>query len=229
MNLCVIPARGGSKRIIRKNIRLFNGKPIISRSIDIALRANCFDRIIVSTDDNEIAQIAIQYGAEVPFIRPADLSDDYTDTRSVVEHAINHSSVCDKSYESVCCLYATAPFVQSSHLVEALNLLLSSRQPTTVFPVTTFPYPIQQALRLGEDGFCSMVNSLSANKRSQDLEEVVHDAGQFYWASPDTWRKDRNMFDGGKPLLIPRWYVNDIDTEEDWVRAELIYKALFAN
>ena len=229
MNLCVIPARGGSKRIPRKNIRPFRGMPMISWSINTAIKSECFDRIIVSTDDKEISEVAQSYGAEVPFLRPKSLADDYTVTRDVIEHAINQSSLLGIAYKAVCCLYATAPFVQPKHLKQALTMLFESNTATTVFPATTFPYPIQQALRLDSNGYCSSIDTSNANKRSQDLEEAFHDSGQFYWASPATWCIESNMFDGGRPLIIPRWLVNDIDTEEDWIRAELMHKTLFSD
>ena len=225
--LCVIPARGGSKRIPRKNIRVFRGLPMIAWSIKAAQAASCFDRIVVSTDDSEIIDIATSYGAEVPFKRPDYLSDDFVGTREVIEHCIHTLRSAGYEYSDVCCLYATAPFVLSSDLQASLSLLEESREGSVVFSSTTYPFPIQRALRVSHDGYTSPYDPSSIVMRSQDLEEFFHDAGQFYWAAPEVWSRNFNLFDSGRCYRLPRWRVQDIDTEEDWRRAELMHASLY--
>lgn len=223
MSIAVIPARGGSKRIPRKNLKPFCQKPIIGWSIEAALSAGCFDRVIVSTDDSEIGAVARDYGAETPFTRPAHLSDDYTDTRTVVAHAIGELGIRDD--EEVCCLYATAPFVRAVDLVHGREAR-SSVNARYSFAVTTYPYPVQRALRLRPDGRLSMFDTDEFAKRSQDLEAAWHDAGQFYWALASTWETPSPIFEGAVPVVIPRYRVQDIDTPEDWRLAELMFQAL---
>jgi len=226
MKLCLIPARGGSKRIPRKNIRSFRGKPMVAWSIAAAKAADCFDRIVVSTDDQDIAEVAKAHGAEVPFLRPAHLADDKASTQAVIAHAL---AWCDQQAlicEAVCCLYATAPFVQPHDLQLAATRLAESRDGTVVFAATSFPFPIQRAIQLDEEGYASMFQPESFPTRSQDLVEAFHDAGQFYWATPATWSRVTNLFEGARPQLLPRWRVQDIDTEEDWKRAELMHQLL---
>ncbi len=224
----MIPARGGSKRIPRKNIRLFCGKPMIAWSIEAAQTANCFDRIFVSTDDQEIAAIATGLGAEVPFLRPAYLADDRTTTHAVVLHALQWFEQQGLPVEAICCLYATAPFVQPEKLAEGAQLLNQSPSDIFVFTATSFPFPIQRAIRIDPTGLSSMFQPEYFNIRSQDLEEAYHDAGQFYWGRPAAWSYSTNIFEDGRPLLLPRWRVQDIDTEEDWTRAEFIHQLITA-
>jgi pseudaminic acid cytidylyltransferase len=226
VNLALIPARGGSKRIPRKNIRLFRGRPMIAWSIDAARAAGCFDRIIVSTDDEEIAALASNHGAEVPFLRPAHLADDQATTQAVVLHAVQWCEQQGLEPQAVCCLYATAPFVRPADLVEAGQLLEQSPASSFVFTATSFPFPIQRAIRIDAAGRSAMAYPEHFNTRSQDLEEAFHDAGQFYWARPEAWATSLNLFDDGRPLILPRWRVQDIDTEEDWTRAELLHQLL---
>ena len=226
MKLALIPARGGSKRIPRKNIRFFRGRPMIAWSIEAAQAAGCFDRIMVSTDDEEIAAVATRHGAEVPFFRPAHLADDQATTQAVVLHAVQWCEQEGVPVEAVCCLYATAPFVQPGDLAEAARLLDLALPHSFVLTATSFPFPIQRAVRIDGDGRASMFQPEQFNTRSQDLEEAFHDAGQFYWARPAAWATSSNLFDDGRPLLLPRWRVQDIDTEEDWHRAELLHRLL---
>ena len=226
MKLALIPARGGSKRIPRKNIRFFRGRPMIAWSIEAAQAAGCFDRIMVSTDDEEIAAVATRHGAEVPFFRPAHLADDQATTQAVVLHAVQWCEQEGVPVEAVCCLYATAPFVQPGDLAEAARLLDLAPPNSFVFTATSFPFPIQRAVRIDGEGRASMFQPEQFNTRSQDLEEAFHDAGQFYWARPAAWATSSNLFDDGRPLLLPRWRVQDIDTEEDWHRAELLHRLL---
>ncbi|MGY9049124.1 hypothetical protein P775_06385 [Puniceibacterium antarcticum] len=226
MKLAVIPARGGSKRIPRKNIRDFCGRPMISWSITAALQSGSFDRVIVSTDDDEIAEVAAAAGAEVPFRRPPALSDDHTPTRPVIAHAIDSVVTDGTRVASVCCLYATAPFVSPDDL-RAGYAKLQEPGVSYSFPVTRFAFPIQRALRMETDGQVEMFAPENFLTRSQDLEDAWHDAGQFYWAAADQWRKDAPIFGAGAVgIPVPHWRVQDIDTEEDWRRAELLFGAL---
>ena len=226
MNICVIPARGGSKRIPRKNIKPFLGRPIIACSIEAAIQSNCFDQIIVSTDDDEIAQVSQSYGAQVPFTRPEKLSDDHTGTVPVVKHAIQWLEDRGKHIENVCCLYATAPFINSDAIFKAFQ----HWQGTTFdycFSVTSFPFPIQRAVKTTNTGGLEMFHSEHLNTRSQDLEEAYHDAGQFYWGKCQAFKEEIPIFsEAAIPYFLPRYLVQDIDTEEDWVRAELMYRVL---
>ena len=227
MKLCVIPARGGSKRIPRKNIRKFCGKPMIAWSIEAALKADIFERIIVSTDDLEIKDIALSCGAEVPFLRPDYLSDDHTDTRMVVEHEINILLSEGSKIDDVCCLYATAPFVTAEDIRKGHTKLMDAEKECAVYAAVSFPFPIQRAVFIDNQGYASAVDKTSLRMRSQDLPEAYHDAGQFCWATADTWLKQLQILDIGKPLIIPRWRAQDIDTEEDWIRAELMHQAIY--
>ncbi|MFM8275846.1 MAG: pseudaminic acid cytidylyltransferase [Cyanobium sp.] len=221
--LCVIPARGGSKRIPRKNIRDFGGKPMIAWSIEAANASGCFDQVIASTDDLEIADVARQWAAEVPFMRPAELADDFASTIQVVAHAVQWYQDRDQELTAVCCLYATAPFVEPADIRQGLALLDQVSADRFVFTATDYPSPIQRALHLDLDsGMAHMWNPEQFSKRSQDLENAYHDAGQFYWGRPQAWLKSSNLFEGSRPLLLPRWRVHDIDTADDWKHAELM-------
>lgn len=226
MRLAIIPARGGSKRIPRKNIKAFCGKPMIAYSIEAAQKSGCFDKIVVSTDDEEIAALARTLGAEVPFMRPKELSDDHTATIPVIAHAIT-ASVRDLSeVEAVCCIYATAPFVQAQYIQEAYEKL-SSTKASYAFSATSFAYPIQRAIRLTKNDRVEMFSPENFAVRSQDLEEAYHDAGQFYWGTPEAWLEGQVIFaPHSTAVLLPRHLVQDIDTPEDWIRAEFMYKAL---
>ncbi len=226
MNLALIPARCGSKRIPLKNIRPFRGRPMIAWSIDAARAAGCFDRILVSTDDEEIAAVARSYGAEVPFLRPTHLADDQATTQAVVLHSLEWCEQQGVVPRAVCCLYATAPFVQASDLVTASKLLEQAPTGSFVFTATSFPFPIQRAIHIDAAGRSAMFHPEHFNTRSQDLEEAFQDAGQFYWARPEAWRHSVNFFENGRPLILPRWRVQDIDTEEDWRRAELMHRMI---
>ena len=222
MNICIIPARGGSKRIPRKNIKPFFGKPMIAWSIEKALASDCFDRIIVSTDDLHIAETAIEFGAEVPFLRPPHLSDDYTPTQSVIQHAINSLSLADLD-TFVCCLYPTVPFLVPSDINTSFGLIADNIDARFIFPATTFPYPVQRSLLIDTNGFCRMSDPRNFLTRSQDLAEHYHDSGQFYLSRASTWLEADNIFHRSFPLIIPRWRVHDLDTLEDWRRAELFF------
>jgi N-acylneuraminate cytidylyltransferase len=225
LNLAVIPARGGSQRIPGKNIKDFCGKPLIAYSIEAAIESGCFDHIIVSTDSQDIADIAIQYGADTPFMRPPELSDNYTGTTPVVCHAIQEVSKRYGKPDFTCCIYATAPFIQNKDLARAFALLSEQCDKAYAFSVTTFDFPIQRAIRLKEGGV-EPIESLNMGKRSQDLEEAYHDAGQFYWGRSDAFLSGKSTFATHSiPVVLPRYLVQDIDTPEDWKRAELMYNA----
>ncbi|MDK4679998.1 pseudaminic acid cytidylyltransferase [Kingella negevensis] len=226
MTLCIIPARGGSKRIPRKNIKLFNGKPMIAHSIQAAQDSGCFEQIIVSTDDAEIADISQQYGATVPFTRPAELSDDFATTGAVIAHAFDFMQQHGWQGDSACCLYATAPFVQANDLQSGL-LALRDNQADFAFSVTSFPFPIQRALKLAENGTVSMFQPDLFAVRSQDLPEAWHDAGQFYWGTAAAWLAQKPIFNSHSvACVVPRYRVQDIDTLEDWTRAEMMWRVL---
>ncbi len=226
MKVAIIPARGGSKRIPRKNVRLFAGKPIIAHSIGAALDSGCFDRVIVSTDDAEIAAVAREWGAETPFVRPPELADDHTGTNAVVKHAINWLAEQDTPADYACCIYATAPFVQARYLQEGLARLLERRR-GYAFSVTSFPFPIQRAIRINAEGAVEAIWPENIFRRSQDLEEAFHDAGQFYWGTVDAYLTDEVVFSPASiPIVLPRHLVQDIDTFEDWRRAELMFRVI---
>ena len=226
MKVAIIPARGGSKRIPRKNVRLFAGKPIIAHSIGAALDSGCFDRVIVSTDDAEIAAVAREWGAETPFVRPPELADDHTGTNAVVKHAINWLAEQGTPATYACCIYATAPFVQARYLQEGLARLLERRR-GYAFSVTSFPFPIQRAIRINAEGAVEAIWPENIFRRSQDLEEAFHDAGQFYWGSTDAYLTDEVVFSPASvPIVLPRHLVQDIDTFEDWRRAELMFRVI---
>lgn len=226
MTLCVIPARGGSKRIPRKNVRPFYGRPMIAWSISAALESGIFGHVIVSTDDEDIAEVARSEGAEVPFMRPVELSDDHTATVPVIAHAIEASEALWGRQETICCLYATAPFVQASDLSDA-HALLDKTGAKYAFPVTSFPFPIQRGVRICENGRMEMFQPEHALTRSQDLEEAYHDVGQFYWGRRNAWMEETTIIGpDAAPLIIPRLRAQDIDTPEDWDRAERLFADL---
>lgn len=226
MTLCIIPARGGSQRIPRKNIRLFHGKPMIAHSILAAQQSGVFRRIIVSTDDEEIAAIARQYGAQTPFIRPEHLSDHFTGTGAVMAHAVQFMRGQGQSSEHICCLYATAPFVQAADLQQGLRVL-REKNVDFAFSVTHYAFPIERALTMSEHGEIAMIRPEMFAVRSQDLPEAWHDAGQFYWGTEQAWLAEKPIFNSRSAgVVLPRYRVQDIDTLEDWIRAEWMAKAL---
>lgn len=227
MKIAVIPARGGSKRIPRKNITAFAGKPIIAYSIAAAQQSGLFDQVVVSTDDQEIADVARQLGAAIPFLRPPTLADDHTGTNAVVKHAIGWFDQQGPAVSHACCIYATAPFLQPQYLQQGHDKLLESGK-AFVFSVTTFPAPVQRALRLTAAGEIAALYPQYRQVRSQDLEPAYHDAGQFYWGTAAAFLGDEVLFSpAALPVILPRHLVQDIDTPEDWLRAELMYRAFF--
>ena len=227
--IALIPARGGSERILRKNIRNFSGRPIIAWPIELAKRSKIFDRIVVSTDDHEIAETALQEGAEVPFIRPSKLSDSGTGITPVVKHAILQLQQSDTVVSELCLIYATAPFLQIDALKKGLELL-HAEDCDYVISVTTFAFPIQRAVKRTVNGRLAMFQPETYNSRSQDLETAYHDAAQFCWGTTDAWLEERPVYGPNTvPIVLPRHLVQDIDTEEDWYSAEWKFKAIRAS
>ena len=225
MKLAIIPARGGSKRIPRKNIRDFLGKPIIAYSIEAAQKCGLFDHIVVSTDDSEIAEIARALGAEAPFIRPASLADDHAGTIPVIQHALNWFGAQGKQVDYACCIYATAPFVTAQDLQDGFEILSASSK-SFAFSVTRFGFPIQRALRISGEGIEAFSPEFN-DTRSQDLEEAFHDAGQFYWGRGTAFLGNERLFSHASlPVILPQYRVQDIDTIEDWERAEIMHEVL---
>jgi pseudaminic acid cytidylyltransferase len=224
--MAVIPARGGSKRIPRKNIRAFAGRPMIAYAIAAARASGLFEHVLVSTDDEEIAAIAAAEGAEVPFRRPAELADDHTPTVPVIAHAIDACRALGWTVAEVCCIYPGVPLIRAEDIAEALALLQAHAGAGYTFPVTPFPSAIQRALRRQADGRVEPFHPQYVNTRTQDLEPAYHDAGQFYWAAADTWRAGAAIHANGRSIVLPEWRVVDIDTPADWERAEALFAAL---
>ena len=223
--IAVIPARGGSKRIPKKNIKDFLGKPLIAYSIEVALASKLFDKVIVSTDDEEIANISKQYGAEVPFLRPKELSDNFSGTGAVIKHAIEFLQARGDKFDYVCTIYATAPLLQVKYLKEGFERLKNSDAHMT-FSATSMPFPIQRTFKLTQDGRCQMFTPEYFNTRSQDLEEAYQDAGQFYFENLNVPLHDIAFGKESIPIILPRYLVQDIDTLEDWEMVEKLYETL---
>ncbi|USH03405.1 pseudaminic acid cytidylyltransferase [Grimontia kaedaensis] len=227
MKVCIIPARGGSKRIPGKNLKTFIGKPIIAYAIDVAKKSGLFDRIIVSTDSEDIAGVAKEHGAEVPFLRPADIANDHATTLDVIKHAIEWLQENDtRPLGSVCCLYATVPFTRAKDLEEGLALL-EKEQTQYTFAATRFSFPIQRSIRMNGEGNVEMFWPEHFSTRSQDLETAYHDAGMFYWGKPGAFLSGKPIFaPHSKAVQIPHFRVQDIDEPDDWIRAEMLYQIL---
>lgn len=215
MRLAVIPARGGSKRIPRKNIKPFCGLPIIAWAIQAAQQSQCFDRIIVSTDDAEIAEIAKAYGADVPFMRPAELCGDHVATTPVIAHAVEWQNRYGEKVSEACCIYPASPFMRAKDLVLGLQTLVDTGA-SYAFAVTNYAYPIQRALRATGNRRLTMMQPEYFSKRTQDLEPTWHDAGQFYWGTATAWLNNEILFgEASVPVVLPRYLVHDLDTMED--------------
>ncbi|MFJ2428652.1 pseudaminic acid cytidylyltransferase [Pseudomonas sp. NPDC087804] len=224
-SVAIIPARGGSKRIPRKNLLPFDGVPMIVRSIRTALDSGLFERVVVSTDDAEIADVARAHGADVPFLRPAELADDFAGTAPVIVHALQQLP----DFDFTCCVYATAPLLQTRYLRQGLELLEQHPDKSFAFSVCSFGFPVQRALTLDGQGALQALYPEFRNTRSQDLPEAFQDAGQFYWGRSDAWLRGEVMYSPASlPVILPRHLVQDIDTLEDWKRAEYLYAALKA-
>lgn len=221
-NLCIIPARGGSKRIPRKNIKLFLGKPIIAYSIEAALKSGLFAEVMVSTDDEEIAEVSKQYGAKVPFMRSAVTASDFATTADVLKEVLSKYQELGLEFDNFCCFYATAPLVQSKDVVSAFERLQSSDF-TCVYPVVQFSYPIWRCLDIADDGTMTRHWPEYENSRSQDLPKEFHDSGTFYWYKTKEWLAGKNKIGG---IIVDEIAVQDIDNEIDWKLAEMKYKLL---
>jgi N-acylneuraminate cytidylyltransferase len=223
-NICIIPARGGSKRVPRKNIKLFYGKPIIAYSIEAAIKINLFDEVMVSTDDEEIANIAQQYGAKVPFFRSSQNSNDFATTLDVINEVINEYRLRNIFYENVCCIYPTAPLIKLKDLFDGYEILTKNNNIDVVYPITSFTYPILRSLVIDDNGNIKMRWPEFERSRSQDLPAAYHDSGQWYWYSSRSLKS--GTFNNSKPIILDSLSVQDIDNEEDWTLAELKYKIL---
>jgi pseudaminic acid cytidylyltransferase len=225
MNIAVIPERGGSKRIPGKNVKFFWGKPMIAHAIEAARHSNLFDHIVVSTDDKEIAQIAREFGAEIPFMRPAELADDFTPTVPVVAHAIRSCADLGWKIDRVCCLYPCSPLVQSDDLKGALELQKVSNS-DYCFSVAEFSSAVQRSLKRDSNGVMQPVFPNNELTRTQDLDVTFYDAGQFYWGTSRAWLENTKIHSGGIGYIVPSWRVVDIDTLDDWKRAEIAFKVV---
>jgi len=224
-SVAIIPARGGSKRIPRKNLLAFDGMPMIVRSIRTALDSGLFEQVVVSTDDAEIAELALAHGAQVPFLRPAELADDFTGTAAVIVHALQQLP----AFDYACCVYATAPLLQGRFLREGFDLLQQHPDKAFAFSVCSFGFPVQRALTLDGQGALTALYPEFRNTRSQDLPDAFQDAGQFYWGRSEAWLRGEVLYSSASlPVILPRHLVQDIDTLEDWKRAEYLYAALKA-
>jgi pseudaminic acid cytidylyltransferase len=230
VKIAVIPARGGSKRIPRKNVLPFCGLAIMGYSIAAARAAGVFDHIIVSTDDEEIAAVARALGAQTPFVRPAELANDHATTVPVIAHAVQWVQENLSPVTHACCIYATAPFVQADSIRAAHHMLVEEQVTGYVFSATSFPFPIQRAFQLDDSGHVRMFWPENYNARSQDLPQAYQDAGQFYWGTAEAFLSRKIFFaTDSRALVLPRYLVQDIDTPQDWRRAELMYQALLAS
>lgn len=227
--IAIIPARGGSKRIPRKNLKLFHGEPMIVHSIRLALASGLFQQVVVSTDDEEIAALARARGAQVPFMRPAALADDFAGTAAVIAHAVEALKGQGRSFDFACCIYATAPLLQARFLCQGLELLEQNPEKSFAFSVCEFGFPIQRALMLDGQGALLPIYPEYRQTRSQDLPPSFQDAGQFYWGRSSAWSGGEVVYSPASlPVILPRYLVQDIDTPEDWKRAEYLYAALKA-
>jgi len=226
MSIAVIPARGGSKRIPQKNIKMFAGKPMIAYSILAAIESAVFERILVSTDSLEIANVANQFGAETPFIRPPELSDDYATTSDVMVHASQWIEENNGGVDEICCIYPTAPLIGVSSMCQGRDKIRDGDW-NYVFSATKFSYPIHRGLLKQIDGSCKMLFPENLHTRSQDLPEVWHDAGQFYWGRTIAWLEKRPIFSESSSFVeLPSYRVQDIDTIDDWTEAEIRFELL---
>ena len=226
MNIAIIPARGGSKRIPRKNIKLFDGKPMIAYAAIAAKASGIFEHIVVSTEDEEIAAIAREWGAETPFVRPAELANDSTATVPVVAHGVQACRALGWTFEHVCCIYPGVPFIHIDDVKGALALLMQGAA-DYCYPVTQFPSAVQRALRRSANGRMQPLYPQFETTRTQDLEPAYHDAGQFYWGKAGAWLHNTKIHSSGIGYVIPSWRVVDIDTDEDWRRAEAMCGAYY--
>ncbi len=225
-NIAVIPARGGSKRIPRKNIRNFNGIPAITRTIQFIISTKIFSEIIVTTDDQEISDLSFDSGATRVINRSELLSGDYVPTVPVVANALREFGVKEGADVNICCIYPINPFLDFAVIESGRKALLEHTSISYVNPIVTYSYPIERALRLNDSNALIMVNESNLLKRSQDFEEFYHDAGQWYWGKADAWLREEPLLSNSIGLPISRWVAQDIDTNEDWTQAELLFNLL---
>lgn len=222
---CVIPARSGSKRIPKKNIKEFVGVPMVVRAIRMAIDSNVFNEVFVNTDDSNIAEIAKNAGATVPFLRPKELADDHASSISVIKHfANNHNGINDE--DSICCLYATTPFLKSNDLKNAINIFNQKFRKKMTFAAKIYPHPIQRAFSIDNNEEANMVHPQNRFKRTQDLQDTYFDAGQFYIAKVFDWKYRELSLEKGVPIIMPKWTCIDIDNEDDWIFSEILYEVL---
>ncbi|MFZ4454896.1 MAG: pseudaminic acid cytidylyltransferase [Bacteroidales bacterium] len=223
--IAIIPARGGSKRIPRKNVKIFIDKPIIAYSIEVALKSGLFEEVMVSTDDPEIAAVAERYGAKVPFLRSENNSGDFATLADVISEVLSKYEVLGTHFDVFCCILATSPFLLFERIQEAYGRMVE-RDFDSVFPVLRFSYPIQRSLEIQNEKI-GLVYPEYRNSRSQDLEPRYHDSGQFYWMWSDRFRQQQTLFaKNSGAIVLKEWEVQDIDTEEDWKMAEIKYRLL---
>lgn len=223
MNIAVIPARGGSKRIPRKNVKDFGGRPMIAWAISAALESRLFTKVVVSTDDVEIASIARLHGAETPFVRPADLANDTAGTVPVIAHALRELRKFGVCCNHAACIYPCTPFLRAQDLKDAFDMLVTSGQ-DFVYPVVEYSHPTFRAMRRASTGKMQFVFPECEMMRTQDLEATYHDAGQFYWGTASAWLAEKKMHTAGIGMVVPSWRFVDIDSEDDWHRAEMLFK-----
>ena len=220
--IAIIPARMGSKRIPRKNIREFCGRPILARTIESLIESDLFSEIVVSTESEEIAEIAIESGASVPFLRSQKLASDEALTVPVIQDAVQRMKL--QSNVLACCVYPASPFLTRDLLLQSLEKFLSVEEALFGYPVVEYPYPIQRRMQIGLDGITNLSDSTYENFRSQELDKYVHDASMFYWATVATWQSGIPLTRNGATIIISRWMQQDINTEEDWKYAEKLFK-----
>lgn len=226
MNIAIIPARAGSKRIKNKNIKLFNGKPIIYYAIKKAINSKIFKKVIVSTDSYKIKKISEKYGADVPFLRPDSLSDDFAGTIDVIKHAIKKISNKNDKNLNICCIYPATPLLKKNDLINSYKIF-KKKKCSFLFAASNFSYPVQRGFVLNKNGYLQMINKKNYKSRSQDLEPVYHDAGQFYWGSSNDWNNSKMIYGNKSSVyLLPRIRAQDIDTLEDWNIAKKLYKLI---
>lgn len=224
--IAIITARGGSKRIPGKNIKDFLGKPIIAYSIEAALKSDLFDEVMVSTDDEEIVEISKKYGANIPFLRSKETSNDFATTAEVLIEVINDYKKTGKEFEYGCCIYPTAPFINSTVLSDSFKKIIDGKSDSLI-PVVRYSYPVQRALRINDNNLLEFISGENKNKRSQDLEAAYHDAGQFYWFKINRFLETKSLFSDKTTFIkIPESECQDIDNEEDWKIAELKYSLI---
>lgn len=223
-SICIIPARGGSKRIPRKNIKDFLGMPVIAYSIKAAIESEVFDEVMVSTDDEEIAEVAKQYGANIPFLRSKETSTDFATTADVIYEVIDRYEDLDRKFDVVCCIYATAPFITSERLQQA-SKIIGNREFDSAFSCVAFSYPVLRGLEIDEEGRVVMKWPEYRQARSQDLPQLYHDAGQFYIATTEAFRRNNGFWgDNTAPVILSELEVQDLDTPIDWALAEMKFQ-----